>query len=56
MTAESSHAYHQNPHMTTAPALIEQALSNKLTRIIEHTSAHDLNQEMEKQQVRIDPE
>jgi hypothetical protein len=33
MTAESSHAYHQNPHMTTALALIDQALDNNHTRI-----------------------
>ncbi len=49
MTAESSHAYNQNPHMTTALALIEQALGNNHTREIEHTSAHGLDQEMEKQ-------
>jgi len=55
MTAESSHAYHQNPNMTTALALIEQALSNNLTRKIEHTSAHDLDKELEKQHVRIKP-
>jgi hypothetical protein len=55
MTAECLPAYHHNPHMATALALLEKAGLDNRRRTIEHTSAHGLDQELENQKIQIKP-